>query len=216
MKEENNNPIKESESDIISKIITHTLGDEDVEYADDNNNYHNKDYYDENFKKRKWLLLLPVFVFFVMCIDMMIISNVTNVEEKREFNELTASGFTCNSGIVIPTLYKYTGYNKCVTSIKTLNDTRFKKSNTIESTYTVPISDLNITLYIDGLTKEEFYYVGEYEGDRVYVKEERRRYEGGSTTLTNKYYNVYAFVILSKERIIYGEGTGSYKELFDI
>lgn len=216
MKEKNNNPIKEHEGDVISKIITHTLGDEESYYSDDNTNYHNNLYYDDYYKKRKFLLFFPVFMFIMFLIGMLSNSGIIGgFEEKREFNDSAVAGFTCDSGIVIPTLYKYTRYNKCVTSIETLNDNRFRKSDTIESTYTVPISDMNITLYIDGLTKEGFYHVGEYEGDKVYLKEETRQYERVPAGTTNKYYDVYAFVILSKERIIYGEGNGDYEAFLD-
>lgn len=106
-----------------------------------------------------------------------------------------------NSKGSIKTLYGYTNYDKAIKCDYESEDARFGiKVSTFDLTYE-SIPENYLIVYDCVLYSYGYKIVGEFEGDKVYAKNE---------TDTNS----FLFVVVGKTRIIYGVGEGNYSRIF--
>lgn len=122
-------------------------------------------------------------------------------EGNEEYNYAHATDLTHNNIELIPTLYKWTGYDKYISVENTKSDIRFGDDiATTEITYE-SIPEKRLENYTNKLIEEEFYYVGTFENGYIYAK-------------NLKVENIFGFVIIRNDRIIYGVGSGDYEIIF--
>lgn len=164
-----------------------------------------------NIKK---LFILFVILYLIILSGILIFIRLMEIDpynnqdfEMRNYSSMDVIEY--NNGSRIPTLYKYTKYQKTISSEYRYEDDRFGDSvTTIEITFS-DIPEEYLDTYKNALIQEGYSYVADWEGDEVYAKAEK-----GIHPKTLKIEPFNSFVIIGNSRIIYGVLLGSYERIF--
>lgn len=218
MKIDDEDPIKEHRVGSIFSFPKNNFED-DVEYDYKEYDYNTEadDKYDYNssfWKTRKMLISATVYAIIFIIIVGALYNYVINSfgivttylkQESSETNQdkgyyfAHVNDFT-HEDLIIPTLYKYTGYDLYTKVTNMEPDNRFGNNTvTIEIEYEV-IPPKRIMSYTNGLVSEGFYYVGKYGNGNVYSK----KINNGEN---------FGFVIIEEDRVIYNVGTSDYEKV---
>lgn len=141
---------------------------------------------------------------------LLLISLQDNIDEEdkiRNYSSLDVIEY--NNGSKIPTLYKYTRYQKTKGSKYRYEDDRFGDSVTTIEILFSDIPEEYLNTYKNALIEEGYLYVADWEGDEVYTKAEK-----GIHPQTLKIEPFNSFAIIGNTRIIYGVLLGSYERIF--